>query len=155
MWLFLETILFYTFMLSTTVFILYRQFSGSFFPTQQSDIKKIIQDFLHYASINLSWFNINFVLCVMPLIVLLYVNPHYNEYYDHDEEEKGLDLSYLIWALWVCHVIQFATKIQIFTDRSIRKINEHETTSLTTEENDDHFKNANVFSLNNAEGEDG
>ena len=111
MWLFLETILFYTYMLSTTVFILYRQFSGSFFPTRQSDIKKIIQDFLHYAAINLSWFNINFVLCVMPLAVLLYINPHYDVYYNHEEDDKGLDLSYLIWALWVCHMIQFLTKI--------------------------------------------
>ena len=134
MWLFLETIIFYAYMLSTTVFIIYRQLAGTFFPTEQSDIKKLIQDFLHYAAINLSWFNINFLLCVMPLIVLIYVNPsYYHEYLEHDEEIKGVPLNYLIWALWVCHMIQFCTKIAIYTDKDVPRLGHAPATSISTE----------------------
>lgn len=154
MWLFLETIIFYAYMLSTTVFILYRQCAGSFLPAQQSDIKKLIQDFLHYAAINLSWFNINFVLCIMPLVVLLYVNPQYQQdYLEHDEEIKGVHLKYLIWAMWVCHMIQFVTKISIYTDKNIPKISHHVATlSTDNDETDDHYKKA--FSVNNVDGEE-
>ena len=82
MWLLLETIVFYAYMFSTSAFILYRQCAGTFFPREKSDIKKLIQDFITYAAINLSWFNINFLLCSMPLIVMLILNPLLEKHYD-------------------------------------------------------------------------
>ena len=93
MWLLLETIVFYAYMFSTSAFILYRQCAGTFFPKEKSDIKKLIQDFITYAAINLSWFNINFLLCAMPLIVMLVLNPLLEKHYDDlhpEDEEKGI-----------------------------------------------------------------
>ena len=140
-------------MFSTSAFILYRQCAGTFFPKEKSDIKKLIQDFITYAAINLSWFNINFLLCSMPLIVMLILNPLLEKHYDDlhpEDEEKGIQLKWLIWILWVCHMIQFVTKVRIYSDDDVPKIgSQNQSLSTDQDETDDHYKKA--FNINDVD----
>ena len=66
-WLVIETATFYLYMLATVVYIggmtIYRSFESS---SGVSDRKKAMLDFISYASVNLTWFALNFVLCTMP-----------------------------------------------------------------------------------------
>ena len=78
---------------------------------QISDFKKAVSDFVSYAAINLTWFALNFVLCVMPPICIFVLQ----------RKTGGLTLDgkngsfepnmYLIWAI---HVITFLPKMRIF-----------------------------------------
>lgn len=106
MWLLMETIMFYTYMLSSCGFILFRQFMGTFYVLQQSDIKKLLTDFIQYAAINLTWFNLNFMLVVMPLVMLLLLQPSFGDKFeDSHVTESGIHFQWIVWAIWACHVV--------------------------------------------------
>jgi hypothetical protein len=81
---------FYLYMGSTVGYIAYRQLSSTFAPKQHSDVKKLLTDFIRYAALNLTWFNLNFILCTIPLLVLLWVAPTYSGLEDEDAKQKGV-----------------------------------------------------------------
>ena len=84
---------------------------------EESDIKKLITDFIRYSEVNLTWFNMNFILTFTPLIIVFYIAPIYeHEMIDEDAVYKGLAYKWIIGLQWLCHVIQFATKTGIYFD---------------------------------------
>ena len=70
-WLVIETATFYLYMLATVAYIggmtIIRAFEAS---NGVSDAKKAMLDFIKYASVNLTWFALNFVLCTMPPVCI-------------------------------------------------------------------------------------
>lgn len=143
-WIFFETMAFYLYMLSTVGYIAFRQLQSTFAPKEHSDVKKLLTDFIKYAELNLTWFNLNFVLCTIPLLVLLWLAPQYESLLDLDVTQKGVKYSTLVWMLWVIHCLQFVTRVQIYKeDEHITEANtsiyESNTASAKT---DDNFQDA-------------
>ena len=73
-WLMIETSSFYTYVFAAVAYIAWQMIKGVCEkPDPYSDRQKAIQDFICYASINLTWFALNFVLCVLPAICLFWL----------------------------------------------------------------------------------
>lgn len=76
---------------------------------QKSDMSKVLQDFISYAAINLTWFAINFVLVTMPPILI----------WNLDSPEltiEGNTGTYMpiIYTLWGMHVLHFLFQLRIY-----------------------------------------
>ena len=70
-WLAIETMCFYQYLYATVFYIVGMALKSACMPAKQvSDFKKAVLDMINYASINLTWFSLNFVLCTMPLICI-------------------------------------------------------------------------------------
>ena len=55
-------------------FIIQFQLKSTWTNAPQSDITKSVKDFITYASINLTWYAFNFVLILLPAVLILMVN---------------------------------------------------------------------------------
>ena len=78
-------------------------------PDPFSDRQKAIQDFICYASINLTWFALNFVLCIMPALCVFWLqNP--------DLTIQGFSGSYapIMYVLLGTQVLAFFCKLRIY-----------------------------------------
>ena len=85
---------------------------------KQADIEKLLSDFITYANINLTWFNLNFILCCMPPIVLFGIEPIFGDaMISKEEEETGMSFKWIVYSFWGCHVLQFLTKIEVYTHK--------------------------------------
>ena len=86
-WLSFETITFYTYMGATCIYITFNMFYNSFIvdARSQSDISKVLEDFISYANINLTWFAFNMCLLVLPVFCVLRIQSEY-EYLDNHED---------------------------------------------------------------------
>lgn len=102
-WLVIETICFYIYVLATVFYIIWRQCAGLFRNSKdKADMNKALQDFISYAAINLTWFAINFVLVVIPPILIFLLD-------SPDLTLPGATGSYLpiMYTLWGMHVFHF------------------------------------------------
>lgn len=104
-WLVIETICFYIYVLATVFYIIWRQCAGLFDSDVlgKTDMNKALQDFISYAAINLTWFAINFVLVVIPPILIFLLN-------SADLTLPGatgsyLPIMYTLWGMHTCHFI--------------------------------------------------
>ena len=114
MWLIVETCAFYTYMASIVVFIIYRQLAGVYDVSARSDIKKLLTDFIKYSRLNLIWFNLNFVLAVMPALSIFVLEPLFGDRLVAHEPYHGVPFKWIIWLQWSCHLIQFLTKLRVY-----------------------------------------
>ena len=73
---------------------------------------KAFTDFITYAHANLVWFAFNFVLCVMPILVIFALNA-YSENLDRDGSMSYLPL---VIILGCTNLIQFMLRPAIYTD---------------------------------------
>ena len=71
-WLIIETACFYLYVLAAVFYIVWRQLAGVCWKkaSEKSDMSKALNDFIEYATLNLTWFSFNFVLCMMPPCLL-------------------------------------------------------------------------------------
>ena len=75
LWLFIEAVCFYSYMFATVAYIFGMMCIGTWErATPKSDMTKAVTDFVNYASINLTWFSFNFVLCAMPPVCMYILN---------------------------------------------------------------------------------
>lgn len=73
-----------------------------------SDRKKALMDFLSYSHYNLVWFSLNFVLCTMPAIAIIFTTS------DLDMNGKDHTLIPITLTLWIMHIIAFLTQVYIY-----------------------------------------
>ena len=73
-WLMIETCCFYTYVFAAVAYIAWSMIRGVCEkPDPYSDRAKAITDFICYASINLTWFALNFVLVLMPPLLIFWL----------------------------------------------------------------------------------
>ena len=90
---------------------------------EQSDLAKSITDFIIYAQDNITWFALNFVLVVMPLVCIFLLN---------DKAENldipGAQMSYTSLLSIVCAVnlCQFLARPQIHITEKYNSVYEQE-----------------------------
>lgn len=110
LWLLIETFCFYAYMTATAAYIAWMMTRGICEKaTPKSDMAKALNDFIGYASINLTWFAFNWVLCLMPPICIYMINgPHL---VFSDRTESYLPLMYTMWAM---HCIAFLVKLRVY-----------------------------------------
>ena len=73
---------------------------------KQSDIDKLLTDFLAYAEINLTWFNMNTILCLMPLLVLFILEPKFGaKLIEVEKHDEGLSYKWIVWLQLICHCV--------------------------------------------------
>ena len=85
-------------------------------------MQKAIHDFLTYERTNLVWSSLNTVLCVMPLIGLLVINPKTSDDLDFSSKTDPASattttpMSYKGLLILVCiaNIFQFAFKPRLF-----------------------------------------
>ena len=110
-WIVIETFCFYQYLYATVFYLAGMVIKSACMPTKQiSDFKKAVLDTVNYASINLTWFSLNFVLCTMPPLCI-YVMEHQTEGKLNQNTESYIGQMYLLWAV---HVITFIPKMRIF-----------------------------------------
>ena len=111
-WLVIETATFYLYMSATVAYIggmtIIRAFEAS---NGVSDARKAMLDFITYASVNLTWFALNFVLCTMPPVCIFVLQQSTNGLILEGKDGSFLPNMYLIWAI---HVLTFLPKMRIF-----------------------------------------
>ena len=73
LWLVIETVSFYAYMSAAVVYIAAHMIHSEFTNEPISDMKKGITDFLRYAEVNLNWYAFNFVLIILPPILIIAV----------------------------------------------------------------------------------
>ena len=78
----------------------------------KSDMNKAIHDFLSYEHTNLIWSSLNTVLCIMPLICLLVINPRLTDSLDLADSK----ISYTALLIGVCitNIFQFLLRPRLF-----------------------------------------
>jgi hypothetical protein len=78
---------------------------------QQSDMNKTINDFIEYASINLTWFAFNTVLILMPVICILVLNKK-----AENLDIQGAEMSYTSLLSIVClaNLLQFILRPRLY-----------------------------------------
>jgi len=77
-------VIFYTYIFSIVLYILWNQIRSTISPPRYTDVKKILTDYIKYASINLTWFNLNAIMTIVPLIVIFVIQPGFKELRIHD-----------------------------------------------------------------------
>ena len=111
LWLLIETFCFYAYMIATTAYIAWMMLRGVCEKaTPKSDMTKALNDFIGYASLNLTWFAFNFVLCFMPPVCIWMIQGPGLEF--PNKTESYLPLMYTLWAM---HCIAFVCKLRIYT----------------------------------------
>lgn len=72
-------------------------------------MSKALNDFIEYATLNLTWFSFNFVLCVMPAVSLFGLK-------STDLQIPGRTGSFvpIMYTMWAMHVIHFAFQLRIY-----------------------------------------
>ena len=122
LWLLIETNCFYLYMIATAVYIGWRMLREACAPANViSDMNKALKDFIDYASINLTWFAFNFVICLLPLICI----GLQDEQPSLILEGKTGSFAPLVYTLIGMHVIHFASKLRIYEERE-EKVSDHD-----------------------------
>ena len=137
-WLVIETLCFYLYVLAAVAYICWRQLYGSCCKnaSAKSDMSKALNDFIEYATLNLTWFSFNFVLVCMPPILLYALD-------SPDLQISSRTQSYIpiMYTLWAMHLIHFAFQIRIYEISRDSKGQIFDSAQLDTGFNkDDHFK---------------
>ena len=78
---------------------------------QVSDFKKAVLDHIVYASINLTWFSLNFVLVTLPPLCIFVL-----ERYTHLGTLEAGTASFhsVMCAIWAIHLLTFLVKLRIY-----------------------------------------
>jgi hypothetical protein len=110
-WLVIETACFYLYMIATMAYIVSRTMYSVIAepPLEKSDMYKTLTDFISYANINLTWFALNFVICMMPPLCIYGIG----QYGLQREEATGSYLP-IMYVLWVTHCVSFAAQLRIY-----------------------------------------
>ena len=98
-------------MMAAVWFIIQFQLISAWTNAPQSDITKSVKDFITYASINLTWYAFNFVLILLPPILIFLMDT------DHEGIKlDGRDESYrkLMFWIWGIHIFQFIFNSKIY-----------------------------------------
>ena len=101
-WLVIETSAFYFYALATVIFMAMHMIGGLCqTPEPNSDRAKAMSDFIVYASMNLTWFALNFVICAMPPFCIFWLNKF------DDLERKRCDGTYapIMFISWFSNVV--------------------------------------------------
>ena len=112
-WLILEAFCFYLYIFSAVFYIAGKMIISSFVKVEQvSDFKKAVLDIITYASINLTWFSINFVLVTLPPICIYFLDKHVGNL-----ELEGRTGTYhpLMFMIWAIHLLTFLPKMTIYS----------------------------------------
>ena len=138
-WLVIETACFYMYVLATVFYIIWRQCVGIFDgdTLAKSDMTKALQDFITYAAINLTWFAINFVLVMMPPILLYCIDGPTLQL--PGSTGSYIPIIYCLWGMHFCHFI-FQLRIYDITDESMKKHSGTGAAVDTAFDQDDAFK---------------
>lgn len=111
-WLVLEVFCFYLYILSTVFYIAGKMIISAFMKVEQvADYKKAVLDIITYASINLTWFSINFVMVTLPPICIYFLDKHVGYL-----ELEGKTGTYhpLMFMIWATHLLTFLPKMTIY-----------------------------------------
>jgi len=73
-------------------------------------------DFITYASINLTWFAFNFVLCCLPLLCIFLQSDTENLIF----ENKTASYAPIVYTLLGMHVVHFACKLKIYKIEKVK-----------------------------------
>ena len=110
-WLVMEMACFYLYVIATVFYIIWQTISNTIYETgdEVSDMYKALTDFISYSTINLTWFAINFVMVIMPLLSIFLLQAD-------NMVNPGAKGSYepLIWTLWAMHVLAFGLQRRIY-----------------------------------------
>ena len=111
-WVLMEAIVFYCYMGSNAVYIAYYQVRSSYLeePDTDSDLNKQTQDFLTYEKLNLTWFAFNFILIVLPPILMYGID---NTDAINNLNSKTQSYEFIMYIIWIMHVVQFLTNTMI------------------------------------------
>ena len=136
-WLIIETCCFYLYVLAAVAYIVWRQMVGVCWKkaTDKSDMSKALNDFIEYATLNLTWFSFNFVLCAMPPVIIFALDTP-------ELEIKHRDSSFapIMYTLWGMHCVHFAFQLRIYTVRDAKGQVHGESQLETGLNKDDHYK---------------
>jgi hypothetical protein len=101
-------------MLAAVVYIISCQCHSTFWKdsSEQSDITKIVNDFIKYANINLTWFSFNLILLGMPPLVIFIIEPLFQELIIEDQGDASL--KWMVYILWFLHLVQFSIQNVIY-----------------------------------------
>ena len=109
-WLLLETCCFYVYVFAAVAYIAWMMLRGACETADpHSDRLKAITDFLTYASINLTWFALNFVLSIMAPICIFWLQS--SELELEDKEGSYMPIMYTLWGI---HFIAFVFKLRVY-----------------------------------------
>lgn len=73
-------------------------------------------DFITYASINLTWFAFNFVLCALPLVCILLQSDSANLIF----EGKTASYAPIVYTLFGMHLLHFVCKMKIYKIEKVK-----------------------------------
>ena len=111
-WLVLETSCFYAYMFATCVYTMGVMIVSACRPARQvSDFKKAVLDHIVYASINLTWFALNFVLVCLPPFCI-FVLERYTDL--GTLEANTASFHPIMCAIWATHLLTFLVKLRIY-----------------------------------------
>lgn len=97
--------------------------------SQVSDFKKAVLDHIAYASINLTWFSLNFVLVTVPPLCIFVLE----RYTDLGAlEANTASFHPIMCAIWAIHLLTFLVKLRIY------KLKDEEQSAIDI--NDDDFQ---------------
>lgn len=87
-------------------FIAYQMIKSQVKRPDQSDVNKYFVDYIAYTEETLEWYSFNFVLIIMPPI-LIYTVYAYNKLNDTSGENESFSCTGIMYTLWAMHVFQF------------------------------------------------
>ena len=138
LWIMIDTLCFYCYMLANVIYIAWRMLWGSIRNADRdSDMAKALNDFIEYASINMTWFSMNFVLVAMPPLCIFFLN---SEHLHKNEAENTQSYLPIMYTLWGMHVLHFVCSLRIYkwkelTSNDIGNVPD----TPKAEDKDDHF----------------
>ena len=130
----METTCFYAYMFATCVYTMGVMTVSACRPARQvSDFKKAVLDHIAYASINLTWFSLNFVLVILPPLCMFVL-----EKYTHLGTLDANTASFhpIMCAIWAIHLLTFSVKLRIY------KLKDKEEPAVNI--NDDDYQSASA-----------
>ena len=107
----IETFAFYIYMAAAVGFIIEFQLRSTWLNAPVSDITKSVKDFITYASINLTWYSFNFVLIIVPGLLIFMMDTEHDGIRMHHRKESYHNL--MLW-LWGTHIVQFIINRKIY-----------------------------------------
>ena len=107
----IETFAFYIYMFAAVGFIFEFQLRSTWLNAPVSDITKSVKDFITYASINLTWYSFNFVLIIVPGLLIFMMDTEHDGIRMH--HRKGSYHNLMLW-LWGTHIVQFIINRKIY-----------------------------------------
>lgn len=103
---------------------------------EKSDMYKALTDFISYANINLTWFALNFVICIMPCLCIYGLGQ-----FGPIREHATGSYTPIMYVLWATHCVSFASQLRIY-DVTAQKKDEVKGQSQVNLKDDDFQANA-------------